>query len=143
MNFEPVLYRGIDFVLSTRRNATPLTKELSQHITFNRVWKGVRRIVIHGPSKKPGLEPEIGAFCDLIESLSPKARDCWKACSSRFVDIGIDSGNVLEGQKISPLELQISPKTLKRISDVGGKLMITVYPYIIETTSHRSAVPPK
>ena len=130
MTYEPVLYRGIDFVLKTRKSAKALTDELTEYVVFNRVWKGTRTVVISGPNTKRGVESEINCFCDLIERLSRKAMVCWNACSSRLIDIGIDSGNVLYGDKIVPLDLQIGPTTLKRISDIKGKLVITVYPNV-------------
>jgi hypothetical protein len=133
MDFEPVLYRGIDFVLKTRKSAKALTAELAERINFNQVWKGTRTIALSCPSSKHGLESEINWFCSTIEDLSPEAMRCWKACSSRLIDIGIDSGNVIYGDKIVPLDLRISPAILKRISNIEGKLVITVYPYVVET----------
>lgn len=130
MDYEPVLYRGIDFVLKTRKSAKTMATELTEHIHFNRVWKGTRTIVLSCPNSKRGIESEINYFCDLVERLSPKAMTSWKACSSRLIDIGIDSGNVLYGDKIVPLDLRIGADTLKRISDIKGKLVITVYPYV-------------
>ena len=130
MDYEPVLYRGIDFVLKTRKPVRALVAEL-KHIHYNRVWKRTRTIVLSSPSSKSGIESEINAFCVQIERLSATALLEWKACSSRLIDIGIDSGNVIYGEKIVPLDLQISVATLKRISDIRGKLVITVYPYVV------------
>jgi hypothetical protein len=140
MDYEPVAYRGIDFVLKTRKSAKVLTDELTEHVVFDRVWKGTRTIVISCPNSKRGVESEINCFCDLVERLSREAMVCWNACSSRLIDIGIDSGNVLYGDKIVPLDLQIGTATLKRISDIKGKLVITVYPYVDGTTLVPAAI---
>ena len=142
MDYEPVLYRGIDFVLKTKKSTKALETELAKHIHFNGVWKGVRTIVLSGPSTNLKIESEINGFCALVERLSPQAKRCWNACSSRLIDIGIDSGNIRNGDKFVPLDLQIGPKTLKRISDIQGQFVITVYPYVNGADSS-FAIPPK
>jgi hypothetical protein len=141
MDYEPVLYRGIDFVLTTRKSARALTDELAKHIRFNRVWKGKRTIVMSSPHNKPGPEAEIVAFCRIIGGLSPQALACWNACTSRLIDIGIGSGNIRHGQPFIPLELKIGPKILKRIHDIGGQLVITVYPYVDGINSSAAMTP--
>ena len=129
MKGEPVLYRGIDFVLKTRRPAGTLAEELDRHIHHNRVWKGVRTIVLSSPLSKGGVEREILWFCRVIQSLSNSAKDQWNACSSRIIDIGIDSGNIRKGDKFVPYEVKLSPRLLEKIAGIRGKLQVTVYPY--------------
>src|ERR1700744_2695389 len=106
MKYEPVLYRGIDFVLKTRRPAGTLAEELDRHIHYNRGWKGVRTIVLSCPLTKGGVEREVMWFCRVIQSLSIRGKGQWNACRSRTIDIGIDSGNFRKGDKFVPLELQ-------------------------------------
>jgi len=143
MDCEPVLYRGIDFVLRTKKPVQALEIELAKHIHDNRVSKGVRTIVASSPTSKRGVESEINSFCDLIEKLSPRGMQCWKACISRVFDIGIDSGSVAESDPFKPLELQVAPSTLKRTSSLNAQLAITVYPQRIDSVSARAALPPK
>jgi hypothetical protein len=129
MKCEPVLYRGIDFVLRTRRPAGILAEELSGHIHYNRVWKGVRTIVLSCPLSKGGVEREAAWFCRVIGGLTRSARVQWNACSSRTIDIGIDSGNFRRSDKIVPLELKFTPRLLEKIAGIRGELQVTVYPH--------------
>lgn len=130
MNDEHVLYRGIDFVLKTRKPAEALSQELSRHIRYNQVWRGIRTLVLSLGGLNLSLDAEINRFCRMIDRLSPKAMHCWKACSARLIDIGIDSGSTSLGAKIVPLHLQIKPSTLEKMATIKGELKITVYPYV-------------
>ncbi len=74
-------------------------------------------------------DPEsiIEAFCDLIESLSPKVMAAWKKCTLRRFDIGIESGTGAP-KRFGALCLRLSPAILKRMSALSADVVITVYP---------------
>jgi hypothetical protein len=74
-------------------------------------------------------DPEsiIGAFCDLIETLPAKTKACWKKCTMRRFDIGIESGTGV-AKRFGALCLSLSPKTLKRVAALDAEAVITVYP---------------
>ena len=65
----------------------------------------------------------ISSFCNLIDKLPLKSRKQWKMCMSRRFDIGFASG---KGNQIATAIL--SPFTLKRCSELGCEIAVTVYP---------------
>lgn len=69
------------------------------------------------------LEQLLAGFCDLLETLPPKAATIWKTASRRTFDIGIQSGDTRP-----VLALRISPTTLARIAALGATIAVTVYP---------------
>ena len=74
-------------------------------------------------------DPEsiIEAFCDLIEALPAKGKAAWRKGTARRFDIGIESATGV-AKRFSALCLSISPKILKRVSDLSAEVVITVYP---------------
>jgi hypothetical protein len=75
-------------------------------------------------------DPEsiIEAFCDLIESESPRVKATWKKCRVRRFDLGIESGTGTAKRFVGGLCLSLSPQILKRVSALDAEVVITVYP---------------
>ena len=72
-----------------------------------------------------GTDVLISAFCDLIENLSAESRRLLDKCHTKEFDIGFESGNTMKS-----FHTQIRAETLKRISELGATILITVYPHL-------------
>jgi hypothetical protein len=72
-----------------------------------------------------GADVLISAFCDLIENLRAESRHIWDKCYRKEFDIGFESGDALKS-----FHTQIRAETLKRVSDLGASILITVYPHL-------------
>ncbi len=72
-----------------------------------------------------GVDVLLAAFCDLLETLSPQSRSLWKKCKKREFDVGFGSGNTEKS-----FHTQIRTETLKRVSELGASILITVYPHL-------------
>jgi len=68
-------------------------------------------------------EPNIDAILSAIESLDGSLRKLWMDCTRREFNIGYDFGN-------GPwaFNQQLSTTILRRLSDVGAMLALTLYP---------------
>jgi len=61
-------------------------------------------------------------FCVLVEGFDETARSLWDSCSSKVFDFGNESGT--SPQNYSSV---IRPEVIKRISDIGAGIEITIY----------------
>ena len=101
-----------------------LEKNCSLHIHDKKENSNNFAVFSHHSSYINGEINEILAlFCDSIEDLSQKAREIWNTCQSKKFDAGFESGN-------SPKDFQTEIRTdiLKRITELGASIAITIYP---------------
>jgi hypothetical protein len=119
-------FLNVDLEIHSRSSLKPLLSEL-----------GARMYVLHSQSKpnnhfanleisrswkKPSVDKTIAALCDAIESVSPKARAVWKKARSKVFDIGLDIDPTA-----SHLYQSLSNESLRRIADLGGRIIVTCY----------------
>ncbi len=71
------------------------------------------------------VEKTITAFCELIENLSLDSRNIWDQCREKIFDIGFESGNTE-----NTFNTKIQSETIKRITDIGASIVITIYPVL-------------
>jgi hypothetical protein len=86
----------------------------------------------------PGLEATVTDLCNLVESLSPRARTLWDRADLRVLDAGFDAAPG------SPLALFSIPSSiLRRVVAIEARLAVTVYPEDIAEAGFRGpdAVP--
>ena len=69
------------------------------------------------------VESCVRGFVRLVRGLSPAGRRAWDAASSRQFDVGVRAGWGPEN-----LKLGVSGEALRGLVDVGGELVLTVYP---------------
>jgi hypothetical protein len=68
-------------------------------------------------------EKTIHALSALIESLSPKGRQLWDAAKRKEFDIGFDAR--FSSYRVN--RFSIDTKTLRRVSDLGASIAVTLY----------------
>ncbi len=64
----------------------------------------------------------IRGLAALIRSLPPAARELWDRATTRDFNIGIQSA-----ANQQTCEVPLSDKTIKRVSELGGRILVTVY----------------
>ena len=85
---------------------------------------GVYRVALGGAfscDQRP--EEEIERFCELIGGLSEKSKHLWETCTRRVLDIAFESGT--EPKSIT---YQLSAGLVRRVSELGISIAITIYP---------------
>jgi hypothetical protein len=127
-------FRNVDMEIDSEESLDPIAREFGDNVnllyhghyqdTFNRLALEIYSIREHNP------DSIINSFCDLIEKLSPKAKAIWRRCLSRRFDIGIQSGTVTK-KHFTPLVLDLSSKTLKRVSVLSVEVVFTIYPITV------------
>jgi hypothetical protein len=65
----------------------------------------------------------IATFCCFIENLSPDAKLIWNKCHSKKFDAGFESGDFPRSY-----QTEIRADTIKRITDIGASIVVTIYP---------------
>jgi hypothetical protein len=65
----------------------------------------------------------IRAFCALIKALPRREREVWDAAKVRDFSIGIQAGS-----HPNPSDFAIEVKTLKAVSDLAARIILTIYP---------------
>ena len=65
----------------------------------------------------------IETYVALVNDLSPGTRKLWNECTLREFDFGYSSG-----ETPSTFRSKISSKSVKELSEVGGSIVITIYP---------------
>jgi len=64
----------------------------------------------------------IRGFCDLIEALPKPERDLWNAAKARDFNIGVQAGT-----EPHSTEFALAVETLKSASELGARIVFTVY----------------
>jgi hypothetical protein len=67
-------------------------------------------------------ESAIRRFVQLIEALTPRARELWDQASSRDFSIGVDAGSTPHS-----FEIALTPEVLRLAADVGARVTFVVY----------------
>ena len=92
--------------------------------------RGSKRVRSGDPFEQ-GIDDSAIRLCDLIDNLAPKAKEIWNSANEKIFDIGLDAN--LDRKVIIKL---LSPATMKRMSELGVRLAVSVYTIDIENEVH-------
>ena len=119
-------YLNTDLVIDSQKDVQILLDEFRDrvivlyHGPFNSIHRAVFELSYDSTA---GAEEAVNGFCALIENLSPSAKKVWDASDKRVMDIGIEAG-----ESPRPFTLELSSSALRRVAELEGNIMITVYP---------------
>lgn len=138
---EDFHFINIDLELKSLEDLQPLVDELDESVfvlysdkapNLNEYWASIEikdYDIYQSYDDKPqdigGVDVLLSAFCDLLENMSPQSRSLWEKCREREFDVGFGSGNTEKS-----FHTQIRAETLKRVSELGASVLITVYPHL-------------
>ena len=125
---QDVHFANVEFELESDLSLKPLLDEISDKISlhyYDRLENGIdfASFDLRESGYGQNIEVTVSAFCDLIEDLSPLAKEVWSQCVKRELDIGFEGGDskfIFEGR--------IENKTLARVAEIGASVEITIYP---------------
>jgi hypothetical protein len=117
-------YANVDLVLKANEDLSPLVAAFGESVMVLNAGRMPANEAILEVHHEGGPEGAIGAFCDLVDSLSSEARALWKRCTERTFDIGFNAG-----VEPWPFRSAIGPETLARAARVGATLVVSIYGY--------------
>ena len=125
---EKPQYLNVDLELASRRSLAPLVEaweELAMKLRDD--WRGGVHFVSFEVSvrraRNPGPNVTIRAFVRLVEALPPRLRALWDQAHRRAFDVGVEMGS----GRFTPV-VDLSRDTIRRVAEVGGSIVSTVYP---------------
>lgn len=121
---QKTIYANVDLVLKANEDLSPLVSAFGESVMVLNAGRMPNNEAILEVHHQGGPEGAINAFCDLVDSLAPKARALWKRCNERTFDVGF-----MAGREPWPFRSTIGPETLARASKVGAKLAVSIYGY--------------
>jgi len=121
---QTTIYANVDLVLKASEDLSPLVSAFGENIVVLNAGRMPKNEAVLEVHHQGGPEGAINAFCDLVDSLAPKARELWKRCNERTFDVGF-----VAGREPWPFRSTIGPETLARASKVGATLAVSIYGY--------------
>ena len=120
-----IRYLNTDLDIESQEDLTTLIEAFGDEVfvLHHGLIKGMHHASFefsHDHSSVP--DEVIRRYCDLIEALPPTAKMIWNQCSTRLIDIGVESGS-------SPncYRFEVHPSTLDRVSAIGASLAGSIY----------------
>ena len=125
-----IRYINTDLEIESKEDLTPIIEAFGENAF----------VLHHGPieglnhasfelSDDDSSDPNevINRYCDLIENLPTPARKIWDNCTTRIMDIGVESGS-------SPhnFRFEVQQRTISRVSGIGASLVVTIYAMQVE-----------
>jgi len=126
MEEQHVKFANVEFEIESSVDSADLFKYLDKDILLSHRAKLENgNEFVSFCLKKAFRTPDatIDAFCSMIERLPPHERDIWDGCEERRFDIGFESGNAKRA-----LCSKIAKDTVRRVSEISGSIVITIYP---------------
>jgi hypothetical protein len=116
---------NVDLDIESKSDLTILKTELGRHVIDlgpGPVSPGNFLLRLETVPEYETPDDTIGAFCSLLERLSPKGKRAWRSAHKKEFDVGHD---VVRDGIASRFSLHAD--TLKRLSSLGATLGITFY----------------
>ena len=118
-----IKFLNIDLDIESQGDISLVVKEFCNRLTVmrNDCSKGM-----YYASFETGYTEEniiIEEYVNIIEGLSPEAREIWNNCLKREFDFGYESGD-----KPNDFHSKISAKSIELLAKVGGSFTVTIYP---------------
>ena len=119
-----IAYLNVDLELQSKGSLKSILKAFGNEVIvlYQGKKQGQHFASLELVSMSKNVDWVVNKLCLLVERLSPQNRAIWNDCSSIVFDIGFESG--LRPQGIS---WQLKSKTLRRVSSIGGSIVITIY----------------
>src|SRR5688500_2779918 len=119
-------FLNVDLEIHSRCSLEPLLSELTPRLDVlhseSKPNKHFANLETSRFWKNASPDKTIAALCDVLESLSPKARKIWQKAHSKVFDIGLDID-----PKATNLHQPLSTESLRRIGKLGATINFTCY----------------
>ncbi len=138
---QDICFANVDLEIESKDDLQPLIDEFGEnvHVLYHdRLANGNDFVSLEIDMNSVEAEnygeadDTIVALCDLIENLSLELRNIWNKSIEKKFDVGFESGNTEK-----TFNTKIPTKTLKRLSRIGGSIIITIYPVLNYTIKQK------
>jgi hypothetical protein len=119
-------FLNVDLDLTSRKDLGPLLQAFDEKVVVlhSAKQRGVHHVSLELYEFSRYVEPEtcMGRFVQLVRRLPLPARRLWNGAVERQFNIGIQAG-----RKGAAFTSRIKTATLRRVAEIGGEIVITVY----------------
>jgi hypothetical protein len=117
-------YRNVDLEIWSRSDLRPLVDAFGDRVTAIHVGriKGRHFAGLELTAMTKTADKTIRRLAALVRSLPRAARRLWNKAERREFNIGIQAG-----QNQYAFRCPVDPEALRAVSDIGGRVVITVY----------------
>jgi len=127
-----VQYLNTDLEIESKSDLSEIVEEFGEDVLV--LHHGEIRGYQHASFSIAGgstdADATINSLCTLVEQLPRDVREIWDGCCSRLFDIGYESGTSPQN-----FRSEIRAATIQRVANIGGSVVITIYPEIEESAS--------
>ena len=118
-------YINTDLEIESKEDLTPIVDGLGDDVVVlhHGEVNGLNRAGFEIAGGFAGADETVDYLCMLVEALSEPAAGIWKRSVSRVLNLGYESGD--EG---SSFRSELRADTLKRLSELGASVVVTIYP---------------
>jgi hypothetical protein len=126
----PPQFRNLDIILKSNSNLDALVEHLDERVLVLSHQEYERQFILVLELAEQTVEQIHDAqsctqqFLAIIDALPDTAMNLWKACTSRILSYGFDSG-----ADHPALDTTISADLLRQIARIDANIEITVYPF--------------
>ena len=119
-----IRYLNTDLDIESENDLTPIIEAFGEDVIVMHHGErhGLNIASFEISSYYRSANETIEYFCDLVENLSENERKIWNSCCSRTLDIGYECGSCNQSY-----HSEIRPDTIKRVADIGARLVVTIY----------------
>ncbi len=117
-------FLNVDLDIYSRTNLKPLATALGQEVFSlylgreGRLWSAHLELA----EQPKSADAAIRRFTELILALRPAKRRHWDTATTRDFNIGVQAGSMTR-----MWELKISSRTIRRVSSLKARIVVTVY----------------
>ena len=120
-----IQYITADLEFKSNKDLNTIVQEIGElnHPHLNQWIEDIYHVVLGGSGIDCSPEETANNFCNLIENLSLQSKKLWGTCFDKTLDIAFESGN-----KPNSVTYQLPIDTIKRLTELGIGIAITIYP---------------
>ena len=123
---EGTTFLNVDLEIISRTPLDPLVQAFGRKVDVLHVGPWGRRYGAHvevaGSGYRGNADSLVRRLVTLVKALPRNARRLWDTAQSREFNVGIEVA-----AKSRAFELRLEPETLRAVTDVAGRIVITVY----------------
>jgi hypothetical protein len=121
---EPTHFLNVDLDIYSHKDLQPLVTAMGRKVIVLYVGRQKRTYSAHLELYRMAktADSTIRSFCALVRALAPRERKLWDQAKVRDFNIGVQSG-----MQPRSYELALQEETVKSASELGARIVFTVY----------------
>jgi len=119
-----ISYVTTDLEFDSASDIAHIVDELGDKVSIqHNEWDGnLYRVSLGVGGCDTSADEAVALYCSLLEKLSERAKVSWYQCTRRVIDIAFESGTEPKCETY-----QLSEELVRRVSDLGLSIAVTIY----------------